>query len=48
MMWSTIVYPSATAYPDSDKIAVWTGDRSEGVIVERSSEVDYYAGEVES
>jgi uncharacterized cupin superfamily protein len=25
MMWSTIVYPSATAYPDSDKIAVWTG-----------------------
>jgi uncharacterized cupin superfamily protein len=48
MMWSTIVYPSATAYPDSDKIAVWTGDRSENVIVERSSKVDYYAGEVES
>jgi uncharacterized cupin superfamily protein len=46
MMWSTIVYPSATAYPDSDKIAVWTGDRSENLIVERSSKVDYYAGEV--
>jgi len=48
MMWSTMVYPSATAYPDSDKIAVWTGDRSEDVIVERSRKVDYYAGEVKS
>jgi hypothetical protein len=37
-----------TAYPDSDEIAVWTGYRSENVFVERSSNVDYYAGEVES
>jgi uncharacterized cupin superfamily protein len=45
LMWSTIVYPSATAYPDSGKVAVWTGDRAEDLIVERSSAVDYYHGE---
>jgi uncharacterized cupin superfamily protein len=44
-MWSTIVYPSATAYPDSGKVAVWTGDRAEDLIVERSSEVEYFHGE---
>lgn len=45
LMWSTIVYPSATAYPDSGKVAVWTGDRAENLIVERASAVDYYHGE---
>jgi uncharacterized cupin superfamily protein len=45
VMWSTIVYPSATAYPDSDKVAVWTGDRAEDLIVERSSKVAYFHGE---
>jgi uncharacterized cupin superfamily protein len=45
LMWSEIVYPSATAYPDSDKVGVYTGDRSEDVIVPRSSGVDYYHGE---
>jgi uncharacterized cupin superfamily protein len=45
LMWSTIVYPSATAYPDSGKVAVWTGDRAEDLIVERSSAVQYYHGE---
>jgi uncharacterized cupin superfamily protein len=45
VMWSTIVYPSATAYPDSDKVGVWTGVRSENVMVRRSSNVDYYDGE---
>ena len=45
MMWSTVVYPSATAYPDSDKVGVWTGDRSENLMVERSSGVDYWHGE---
>ena len=48
LMWSTIVYPSATAYPDSDKVAVWTGIRAEDVMVKRSSGVDYYDGEVSS
>jgi hypothetical protein len=37
--------PSATAYPDSDKVGVWTGIKPENLIVERSSGVDYYRGE---
>jgi uncharacterized cupin superfamily protein len=45
MMWSQIVHPSATAYPDSDKVGIWTGVEGENVLVVRSSEVDYYHGE---
>jgi len=45
LMWSTVVYPTATAYPDSDKIGVWTGDKDEDVMVQRSSKVDYFHGE---
>jgi len=45
LMWSTIVTPSATAYPDSDKVGVWTGIKAENVMVRRSSGVDYYDGE---
>ena len=45
LMWSNMVYPSATAYPDSDKVGVWTGFKPEDLIVERSSAVDYYRGE---
>ncbi len=48
VMWSTIVTPSATAYPDSDKVGVWTGIRAENVMVKRSSNVDYWDGEVSS
>jgi uncharacterized cupin superfamily protein len=45
LMWSTVVYPSATAYPDSDKVGVWTGDKAEDLMVERSNGVDYFHGE---
>ena len=45
LMWSDVTYPSATAYPDSDKVGVWTGWKPEDLIVERSSGVDYYKGE---
>ena len=45
LMWSEVTYPSATAYPDSDKVGVWTGVKPENLIVERSSNVDYYRGE---
>ena len=45
LIWSTVVYPTATAYPDSDKVGVWTGDEAEDVIVVRSSRVPYYHGE---
>jgi uncharacterized cupin superfamily protein len=47
LMWSNVVLPTATAYPDSDKVGVWTGDKAEDVIVVRSSRVDYFHGEVE-
>jgi uncharacterized cupin superfamily protein len=46
LMWSDMRYPAATVYPDSDKIAVWTRGRADNVIVRRSSDVDYYDGEV--
>ncbi len=45
LMWSQVVVPTATAYPDSDKVGVWTGDKAEDVIVPRSSRVDYFHGE---
>jgi uncharacterized cupin superfamily protein len=46
LMWSTVVLPTASVYPDSDKIGVWNGgDRSDDVIVQRSANVDYWYGE---
>ncbi len=45
LMWSTVVVPTATAYPDSDKVGIWTGVEGENVMVRRSSDVGYYAGE---
>ena len=45
VMWSEVVYPSATAYPDSDKVGVWTGDRAEDGMFVRSSKVGYFEGE---
>lgn len=45
LMFSTLRHPSATSYPDSDKIAIWTEDRTDDLIVHRSSGVDYFSGE---
>jgi len=45
LMWSTVVVPAATAYPDSGKVGIWTGVEGEDVLVHRSSAVSYYAGE---
>ena len=45
LMYSTVMHPAATVYPDSDKIAVWTGNKADDLIVRRSSGVDYYDGE---
>lgn len=28
LMFSTVVVPTATVYPDSDKVGIWTGDRT--------------------
>jgi len=46
LMFSNVVVPTATAYPDSGKVGVWTGDQNEDVMVRRTSAVDYYDGEV--
>jgi uncharacterized cupin superfamily protein len=45
MMWSPLIHPSATVYPDSDKIAVWTGNKEDDLLAERSSGVEYFHGE---
>jgi uncharacterized cupin superfamily protein len=45
LMWSTVVYPTATAYPDSDKVGIWTGNAAEDLLAPRSSKVDYFHGE---
>jgi uncharacterized cupin superfamily protein len=45
MMFSRVDHPAATVYPDSDKIAVWTGNREDDVIVHRASGVEYFEGE---
>ena len=45
LMWSEVVLPTGTAYPDSGKVALWTGDRDEDVIVRRGSAVAYFDGE---
>jgi len=45
LMWSTVVVPTATAYPDSDKVGIWTGVKEDDLMVLRSSKVEYYEGE---
>ena len=45
LMWSEVVFPTATSYPDSGKVGVYTGDKAEDLIVRRSSAVEYYDGE---
>jgi uncharacterized cupin superfamily protein len=47
LMFSTVKYPAATVYPDSDKIGIWTGNREDDLIAPRTSGVDYYAGETD-
>jgi uncharacterized cupin superfamily protein len=45
LMWSNVVFPTSTVYPDSDKVGVWTEDESEEIVVPRAARVDYYDGE---
>jgi uncharacterized cupin superfamily protein len=45
LMFSTVVVPTATVYPDSDKVGIWTGDAETDLIVRRDSGVDYFEGE---
>lgn len=45
LMFSTVVTPTATVYPDSDKVGIWTGDPETDVLVRRESKVGYFDGE---
>ncbi|HEU4462953.1 MAG TPA: cupin domain-containing protein [Solirubrobacterales bacterium] len=45
LMFSTVVVPTATVYPDSDKVGIWTGDPESDLLVRRESKVDYFDGE---
>ncbi len=44
LMWSDLVWPTGTAYPDSDKVGLWLAP-GDSLMVERSSGVEYYRGE---
>jgi uncharacterized cupin superfamily protein len=45
LMWSTVVLPTATVYPDSDKVGVWTGNKNDDLLARRESAVEYFDGE---
>ena len=47
LMWSTVVLPTASVYPDSGKVGVWTGNKADNVMVRRESAVDYFDGETD-
>lgn len=46
LMFSDRVNPTASVYPDSDKIGIFTRGEADTILVRRSSAVDYYDGEV--
>jgi uncharacterized cupin superfamily protein len=45
LMFSDVSKVAASVYPDSDKIAIWTGNPDDDLIVRRTSGVDYWDGE---
>ena len=46
LMFSNVIHPSVTVYPDSDKVGVWVGSPEIDALLPRSSAVGYYTGEV--
>jgi uncharacterized cupin superfamily protein len=48
IMFSTKINPGVAVYPDSDKIGVWPvpGGGPDKIMVRRSSDVDYWEGEL--
>jgi uncharacterized cupin superfamily protein len=46
LMLSTKVDPAVAVYPDSGKIAVWTGNDDEHVMTRLGTRIDYYDGEL--
>jgi len=45
LMFSEVVHPTVTVYPDSDKLGVYSGNEDDDLLVKRSSAVDYFEGE---
>ena len=45
LMFSNTSKVAASVYPDSNKIAIWTGNDADDLIVKRTSGVDYWDGE---
>jgi uncharacterized cupin superfamily protein len=45
LMFSEVMHPAATVYPDSDKIGVWTGNEDDSGMFRRGSKVEYYTDE---
>ena len=45
LMFSDVSKVAASVYPDSGKIAIWTGSDDADLIVRRTSGVDYWDGE---
>jgi uncharacterized cupin superfamily protein len=44
LMFSTVAIPTATVYPDSDKVGIWTGDAATDLLI-RGDSAGYYDGE---
>jgi uncharacterized cupin superfamily protein len=42
LMFSDVVTPTATVYPDSDKVGIWTGNPDTDLLVRRESGVEYF------
>ena len=45
LMFSTVAFPTATVYPDSGKVGIWTGDPEVDGTFRRASAVEYFDGE---
>ena len=48
LMFSTVVLPAATVYPDSDRVGIWTGDAEADVLARIDPGAGYYDGEAGS
>ena len=45
LMFSEVRVPTATVYPDSDKVGIWTGNAEDDLMVHRGARVPYFDGE---
>ena len=45
LMFSTVAFPTATVYPDSGKVGIWTGDPEVDGTFRRASAVESFDGE---